>query len=235
MSPSPPGMSLSLSVDDLAEFVGAQLSAATPDNRNPTRGRIRASLGPALDRVETCFSQVLLKRYRTESGAPAFSHLHAGQCAALYYFLSNEAWRTHGDEDLATRTYRVNRCLYGIDVWYEVALPVVFAWEHPLATVLGRASYGNRFLVYQRCTVGGNLDLEYPVLGSDVSMYAGSTVIGSSRIGDRVRVAAGTTIVDQDVPSDSVVFGTSPSLEIRPLSSIRRPVFDGTVTPNSRR
>ena len=127
---------------------------------------------------------------------------------------------------MATRAYALNKALHALDVPGAVGLPRVLCVQHPVGTVLGRAKYGNFLFVYQGCTVGGNLSLEYPTVGEGVVLYAGSAVIGRSRIGDNNWIGAGAIVKDQDVPKNSIVFGQSPHLIIKPTRrSVIRELF----------
>ena len=53
-------------------------------------------------------------------------------------------------------------------------------------------------------------------------MYGGSSIIGDCKIGNNVSLSAGTLVMGQDIPDNSVVFGHSPNLTIKPS---RRNVF----------
>ena len=48
-------------------------------------------------------------------------------------------------------------------------------------------------------------------------MYAHAQIIGNCHIGDNVKVGAGCLVKDQDVPANSLVFGQSPNLIIKPV------------------
>ena len=63
-------------------------------------------------------------------------------------------------------------------------LPNVFAVQHPVGTVLGRASYSDYFMAYQNCTVGANLKGDFPSFGKCAVMYGGSRIIGKTAIGN---------------------------------------------------
>ena len=103
----------------------------------------------------------------------------------------------------------------GADLYYEVELPEIFTCDHPVGSVMGRAKYGDFFSFTQGCTVGNNHGI-YPVIGSHVSMKSNSKIIGNSHIGDNVIIAANTYVKDQDVPDNSLVFGCSPEIVIKP-------------------
>ena len=52
--------------------------------------------------------------------------------------------------------YYLNKILHSIDCYFEIKLPTKFGVEHPLGSVLGRASYSEGLFIYQGCTIGGN-------------------------------------------------------------------------------
>lgn len=201
---------------ELSGYVERQLAAVVPDRDTPSAARLRPAVDVGLERSLACCARISDRRYSDPSGAPTFSHLHASQYATFLYFASHAAWHLD-DEDVATRLYLLNRALHSIDVLYAVELPPTFYLEHPVATVLGRASYGDHLTVYQHCTVGGSYSLEYPTIGRGVTLYAGATVIGRSTLGDGVVVGAGARIVNEDVPAGVAVTGASPDLTFRPL------------------
>ena len=108
--------------------------------------------------------------------------------------------------------------MHSIDWFYAIDLPIHFLCEHPLGSVLGKASYGDYLLIYQGTTVGGSIKagvLYYPVFGENIIMFANSSVIGKCHVGCNVIISAGAKVVNQDVPSNSVVFGESPNLIIK--------------------
>ena len=104
-----------------------------------------------------------------------------------------------------------------VDWYFELALPDIFGVEHPLGSVMGRANYSDYFFFYQGCTIGGHKG-HYPTIGKNVTMYANSSIIGKSIVGDYVTLSIGTIIKDEDIPSCSLVFGQSPNLTIKKKS-----------------
>lgn len=101
------------------------------------------------------------------------------------------------------------------DLYYEIALPDIFMLDHPVGSVMGRATYGNYFSFGQNCSVGNNKGI-FPAIGEYVKMSANSMILGNSNIGDNVTIAAGACVKDQDIPQNSLVFGSSPNLIIKP-------------------
>jgi serine O-acetyltransferase len=176
---------------------------------------LRDAIEGALERTRHCFAHTDNKYYRRD-GVVYFNPFHAAQYCIFLYFLSREVRAREADPALlADRVYYLNRALNSVDLFYEVELPSIFMLDHPLGSVMGRAKYGDYFRFAQNCTVGNNNDL-YPEIGRHVTMMSGSKIIGRSRIGDGVILAANSYVKDQDVPSDSTVFGASPNLIIKP-------------------
>lgn len=174
---------------------------------------IAAAIPEALRQTKTCFQSCNNKYYTNEDGVVQFNPYHSGQYTAFLYFLSR-ALISNDHASLADRAYYLNRMLNGLDLFYQVEMPPVFMLDHPLGSILGRASYGNYFVFNQQCTVGGNHDI-YPKLGEYVTLFAGATVIGNSTIGNNVYIAAGAYVKDEDIPDNTLVFGRSPNLTLK--------------------
>jgi serine O-acetyltransferase len=173
------------------------------------------SIERALEKCRACFAPNPNKYFR-QDGAIYFNPFHSGQYSIFLYYLSNDVWRENPRcALLADRIYCLNKALHGCDFFYEVELPAIFSLDHPVGSVMGRASYGDYFRFCQNCTVGNNKGL-FPRLGQNVTMLAGSTVLGACSVGDDVIVSAGTFIKDTDIPAHTLVFGTSPNLVIKP-------------------
>jgi serine O-acetyltransferase len=204
---------MSLSTDDLTSYVVRQLAAFFPDGADAA-GDLARPVGRAVERADHCFSRINLK-YFNDSGVTRFDHLHTDQYAVFLYLLANTIFREGGDPRLAAKVYALNKALHGVDAYYEIELPQVFAFQHPVGTVLGRARYGEYFFVYQRCSVGSNLDGAYPTIGEGVVMFGGSAIIGASSVGDNCWLSVGALVMDTAVPDSSIVFGSSPDLVLK--------------------
>lgn len=114
--------------------------------------------------------------------------------------------------------YYLNKIMHANDWFYAIDLPVHFLVEHPLGSVLGRATYGDYLFVYQGTTVGGNRShgkLCYPVIGNNVILFANASILGNCKIGNNVVIAADTTVVNENVPDNCIVFGKSPYLTVK--------------------
>jgi serine O-acetyltransferase len=214
---------LSLSRADLANYVAAQISHVLPERR-VAGPEIQAIIDGALERLEFCLDRLRQRYHHDERGA-TFDHRHTDQYAMLLYLVANTAYRKQ-QRTLAAQAYALNKALHGLDAFYEVELPPVFAFQHPVGTVLGRARYGDYFFVYQRCSVGSSIDGHYPQFGEGVVMFGGSAVIGDVTVGSNVWLSINTTLLDGRVPDNSVVFGATPNITIKPTRrDVRRDMF----------
>lgn len=169
-----------------------------------------------LDKLKTCFEGIDNKYFKRNEKI-FFSPNHSGQYLIYLYFYSN-VFSSIGitGNKLKDKIYYLNKILHSVDIYAEVKLPSVFFFEHPLGLVLGRAIYGNNFFAMQGCTVGGNKG-KYPIIGENVKMFSNSKIIGNSIIGDNVWLSANSYIKDEDIPNQSIVFGSSPNLIIKQL------------------
>ena len=68
---------------------------------------------------------------------------------------------------------------------------------------------GNNCLIFQGCTIGAILrpeNIELPVIGNNVTIFAGAKVIGDVHIGNNAVIAA-NAVVTKDVLDGEVVGG----------------------------
>lgn len=167
---------------------------------------------------EECF-QVSDNKYFTREGHAQFNACHAVQYMIFLYFLSHILYKENKIPNLCDKVYYLNKIMHSVDLFYAIELPVHFGAEHPLGAVMGRAIYGNGFFFYQNCTVGGTKDrdgnISYPVIGENVHMFAGSSILGKCIIGNNVNIGAGAIVKNQNIPSNCTVFGESPNLIIK--------------------
>ncbi len=152
-----------------------------------------------------------------------FSIFNTNAYAAFLYHLSHSIGSKGGAEHtrLADQIYYLNKIMNGVEWYWNIELPEHFLCEHPIGSVLGKAQYGDYLCVYQGVTVGANFRREtciYLVLGDFVTLYANATVLGESRIGNQVVVAANAFVMNENIPDHCVVFGSSPNLTIRTYS-----------------
>ena len=205
---------LSLTAEGLAGYARRQLDASFPDGEPVSHDDLMAAVPAALERLEHCFSHVANK-YFFDGREAVFDHLHGDQYAMWLYLLANQLHRQGAPRQLSAKLFLLNKQLHGCDIYHEVELPPVFLLVHPLGTVLGRGTYGDFFVSYQRCGIGSNHDV-YPVLGRHVTLRPGSAVLGASRIGDGCSIATESLVLDREVPSGSVYIGNPRDFILRP-------------------
>lgn len=169
----------------------------------------------ALKKCSFCFSKCTNKYYK-KNERTYFNILHSGQNTVYLYYLSNILHKEYKNNKIATYVYYLNKIMNGVDIFYEVNLPEVIFFEHPLGTVLGRAKYIGDLVIYQNCTIGGNKN-KYPCIGKNVTLYSYACILGDSKIGNNCIIASHAYIKDTDIPSNSIVFGCSPNLIIKPI------------------
>ena len=129
-----------------------------------------APLRTALQRLPHCINAVRLWPL------DEFDHLHSSQYTTIPYFLANSLWhtgadralpRTGAERALCHKLFGLNKALNGIDLFYEIDMPDTFFIGHSVGIVLAKASYGERLVLYQGCTVGKNHG-QAPVIGAGV-------------------------------------------------------------------
>ena len=206
-------MESTLTRPQLSRYTAAQINGFFPDGNSVLPEQVGEILPRVLERLARCLEGIGSPYFR-RAGKLFFNHLHSDQYSMYLYILANEA---HCGEvaslpDLAVKSYLLNKALHGIEVFYQVKLPEVFWFAHAVGAVLGRASYGNRLVVMQGCTVG-NKGGEYPVFGNRIVLCAKSTVLGGV-LGSDVCVGAGSLVIGETIPDNSIVVGSSPNLRV---------------------
>ena len=147
------------------------------------------------------------------------SPYHSCQYLMFLYFVANTIFSmTQKRQSICDKIYNLSKIVSSADIYYEIQLPDIFSFDHPVGSVLGRAQYNDFFSFSQGITVGNNKGI-YPTFGKFVLMFSNSKVIGNCNIGNNVIISANTYIKDKDVPDNSIVFGQDKDLIIKPLNS----------------
>jgi serine O-acetyltransferase len=104
----------------------------------------------------------------------------------------------------------LGRFLTGIEIHPGAEIGKGVFIDHGMGVVIGEtAIVGEYTLIYQGVTLGGTgkeSGKRHPTLGNNVVVGTGAKVLGNLQIGDRVRIGAGSVVL-QDVPADSTVVG----------------------------
>src|SRR3989442_2995133 len=103
-----------------------------------------------------------------------------------------------------------SRFLTGIEIHPGASIGRRFFIDHGSGVVMGEtAEIGDDCLLYQGVTLGGTGNEKgkrHPTLGNGVVVGTGAKVLGAIRIGDYVKVGAGSVVV-HPVPDHSTVVG----------------------------
>lgn len=180
------------------------------------------NLDEAIARLEECFKDSSNKYYSREIDGNRegfFNPFHSVQYMIFLYILANTIYLKGSKTFICDKLYYLNKMLNGVDLFYQVSLPIHFGAEHPVGSVIGRAKIGDYFYFYQNVTLGGVIKdgcEVYPQLGCHVEMCSNSSVLGDCIIGDNVIIGAGAIVKNQNIPDNSIVFGHSPNIIIKP-------------------
>src|SRR6266446_5433388 len=105
---------------------------------------------------------------------------------------------------------QVSRFLTGIEIHPGATIGRRFFIDHGSGVVIGETTeIGDDCLLYQGVTLGGTGNEKgkrHPTLGNRVVVGTGAKVLGSIRIGDDVKIGAGSVVV-RPVPDYSTVVG----------------------------
>lgn len=175
--------------------------------------RINSNFDVILERYHKIALATSNKYFKSPDRSPLYSAYHSDQYAMILYLLGNELFQIN--QHLAEKLYYLNKVMHSIDLYPAVELPEIFCLFHPVGTVIGRANFSNYFTISQNCTVGNNKGI-YPTIGNYVSLMANSMVLGNSKIGNNCIISAGSIVKDQNIPANSVVFGISPNITVKP-------------------
>lgn len=85
--------------------------------------------------------------------------------------------------------------------------------QHGTSTIINAKSVGRNLFINQNVTVGWRNESGNPVIGDNVRIGTGATVLGNITIGDNVNIAAGAHVI-RDIPSNCTVV-PSPSVICR--------------------
>ena len=203
-----------ISIENITELLVHQLNSWWGDAYS--QAIVRDNVAEALEKVEQGYSGLSAQHF-CENGVVKFSPFHSVSWSVFLYRLSRILFLQENLRE-ANVVYYLNKIIHSIDWFYGVDLPVHFMAEHPLGTILGKASYGDYLFVYQGVTVGGNRKdgkLYYPVLGENVVLYANATLLGDTHIGNNVIISANTYLISENVPDNCIVFGKTPNVVIK--------------------
>ncbi len=211
-------MATSLNRSDLLNYTLKQVYNFFPDSKNYNKKDIISSFNTTMERIEYCFSKIRNK-YFFQNNDVLFNHLHGDQYSMFLYILSNTLYKNNYDLTLCEKLFLLNKSLFSLDAFYEIELPEIFLFVHPLGTVLGRAKYSNYLIVYQRCNIGSNHDI-YPELGEHLTLHPRASILGKCHIGRNVKIATDGLVIDKNIENDIVYIGNPKNYIKKSLTDI---------------
>jgi serine O-acetyltransferase len=111
---------------------------------------------------------------------------------------------------LARAVSQFSRAVTGIEIHPGARIGRRFFVDHGMGVVIGETSeIGDDVLVYQGVTLGGtgkDTGKRHPTIGDGVVIGTGATILGNIRVGDHVKIGAGSVVL-HPVPDHSTVVG----------------------------
>jgi len=105
----------------------------------------------------------------------------------------------------------LNIVLFGLEVTPRCQIGPGIFFPHPSGTVVGAWRIGDNVTILQGVTLGAKqMDLHFdftlrPEIGDDVTLGAGSKILGGIHIGRNVTVGANSVVIDSVEPNCTVV------------------------------
>src|ERR1700686_3100303 len=97
-------MHLSLSRDELSEYVAGQLNNFFPDGRTVDARDLKQYIDLAADRMDYCFKHSSFSRY-FQDGSTRFNHLYSDHYVVFLWLLSNSLWKERGETTICDKLY----------------------------------------------------------------------------------------------------------------------------------
>jgi serine O-acetyltransferase len=206
-------LTTSITTSSICEYLTKQLDTFFPDENNINKDSLSEIVNSAINNIEICFSKIV-SPYYIKNNNSYFNHLNGDHYSSFLYQVSRSAY-LNDKIDIATKTFLLNKLLFGIDVFYTVDLPKHYIFVHPIGTILGSgAIYSNYFVVYQGVTIGSNYEGIYPKFSNKTILFSNSSVIGNSVLGENFILGAKSSIINKDINQNKVVVGNFPNNKI---------------------
>ena len=123
---------------------------------------------------------------------------YPGFHAVLYHRLAHKLYKA-GMPLVPRMISQFARFFTGIEIHPGATIGRRFFIDHGMGVVIGEtAEVGDDVLIYQGVTLGGTGNEKgkrHPTLGDNVVVGAGAKVLGSIRIGNHVKIGAGSVVV----------------------------------------
>ncbi len=152
----------------------------------------------------------------TYSGLHAIHHYRAA-----HWFYKRKMYTT------ARIISQASRFFTGIEIHPGAQIGKGFFIDHGMGVVIGEtAVIGDNCLIYQGVTLGGtgkDKGKRHPTLGNNVMVGSGAKVLGPFRVGDNVKIAAGSVVLDA-IPDNCTAVGAPARIVKRDGKRVSQPV-----------
>lgn len=132
---------------------------------------------------------------------------------------------THKMITLARFLSQFSRFLTGVEIHPGARIGKGLFIDHGTGVVIGEtAEIGDNVTIYQGVTLGGTgkeKGKRHPTIGSNTMIAAGAKILGSIKIGNNVKVGAGSVVLDP-VPDNCTVVGVPGKIVIRDGAKIKK-------------
>ncbi|MEP7352276.1 MAG: serine O-acetyltransferase [Acidobacteriota bacterium] len=174
--------------------------------------------------------QTVFRRDPAARGVVEILLCYPGFHAILLHRLGHKLY-TAGWYTIARMVSQYSRTITGIEIHPGARIGRRFFIDHGMGVVIGETSeIGDDVLLYQGVTLGGtgkDSGKRHPTLGNGVVVGTGAIVLGNIRIGDHVKIGAGSVVV-RSVPDHSTVVGV-PGRVVKDPEAPWDPLAHGTL------
>lgn len=136
-------------------------------------------------------------------------HLYPGYKAIRMYRRAHRLWK-HGLKFLARSVSQRAARKTGIEIHPAAEIGRRLVIDHGTGVVIGETTViGDDCLIYQGVTLGGTgkqTGKRHPTIGNNVMISSGAKILGSFRVGDNCRIAAGAVVLEE-VPDNCTAVG----------------------------
>ena len=143
--------------------------------------------------------------------------LYPGFHALIYHKISHRLYRWKRFF-LARMISQLGRFFTGIEIHPGAVIGRGLFIDHGMGVVIGEtAELGRNVTLFQGVTLGGTgkeKGKRHPTIGNNVVIASGAKVLGSFTVGDRVKIGAGSVVL-QAVPPNSTVVGIPGRVVVR--------------------
>ena len=156
-------------------------------------------------------------KWYSKNGEGIFDLLYMDHFLILCYRFSNALYKSGQYEKLAKAIFYSSKNRTSADIFYQTEIGDYFLPVHPIGTIIDpHSKFGKGLLLYEHVHIGPysitgkeTKDYHRPEIGDGVIIYGYSKIMGNSKIGDNVIISLGATIINKDIPSNSIVMMTN--------------------------